>query len=97
MQIDARTVVVDESVSFGDVVLSIRKGEFWWSKKALTPTLEGINLVIRKGELVGVLGRVGAGKLWPSLHNAWARSIHRFLFVDESTFGHTWRYDSSQW
>ena len=29
----------------------------------MTPTLEDINLTVRKGELIGILGRVGAGKV----------------------------------
>lgn len=38
-------------------------GEFYWTKDAAVPSLEDINLTVRKGELVGVLGRVGAGKV----------------------------------
>ena len=37
--------------------------DFSWSKNMAEPTLEGINLKIKKGELVGILGRVGAGKV----------------------------------
>jgi ABC-type multidrug transport system fused ATPase/permease subunit len=44
-------------------VLEIKDGEFTWSKGAPSPTLEGINLVARKGELTGIIGRVGAGKV----------------------------------
>ncbi len=45
-------------------MLDIKDGEFSWSKDPSTsPTLEGINLVIRKGELAGIIGRVGAGKV----------------------------------
>ena len=43
--------------------MSIRDGEFAWSKDAVSPTLEGINMTVKKGELVGILGRVGAGKV----------------------------------
>ncbi|OBZ66416.1 Metal resistance protein YCF1 [Grifola frondosa] len=62
LQADAREVVPDTTLEIGDEVLSISHGEFCWSKEATTPTLEDINLTVRKGELVGVLGRVGAGK-----------------------------------
>ena len=34
-----------------------------WSDNAASPTLEGITLTVRMGELVGVFGRVGAGKV----------------------------------
>jgi len=44
-------------------VLSIIDGEFSWNKDAVQPTLEDINLTVKKGELVGVLGRVGCGKV----------------------------------
>ena len=44
-------------------MLSITNGEFAWSKVAVSPILEDINLSIKKGELVGVMGRVGAGKV----------------------------------
>jgi ABC-type methionine transport system ATPase subunit len=44
-------------------VLDIKDGEFAWSKDAQSPTLEDINLVVRKGELTGIIGRVGAGKV----------------------------------
>jgi ATP-binding cassette subfamily C (CFTR/MRP) protein 1 len=44
-------------------VLDIKDGEFTWAKEDRTPTLTNINLTVRKGELVGVLGRVGQGKV----------------------------------
>ena len=52
-----------ERLELGDEVLSIAAGEFAWSKESTSPTLEDINLSVKKGELVGVLGRVGAGKV----------------------------------
>ncbi|RPD60042.1 metal resistance protein YCF1 [Lentinus tigrinus ALCF2SS1-7] len=63
LQPDVRQVV-DSSADLdeGDVVVSVTNGDFSWNKNAVSPTLEGINLTVRKGELVGVLGRVGAGK-----------------------------------
>jgi ATP-binding cassette subfamily C (CFTR/MRP) protein 1 len=43
-------------------VLSIKEADFSWAKLSTEPTLEGIDLTVKKGELVGILGRVGAGK-----------------------------------
>ncbi|KII85750.1 hypothetical protein PLICRDRAFT_144304 [Plicaturopsis crispa FD-325 SS-3] len=62
LQPDARRLIQKERLELGDEVLSIKNGEFWWSSDAATPALEDINLTVHKGELVGILGRVGAGK-----------------------------------
>lgn len=63
LQPDAREVAATKSkLEMGGEVLEIRDGEFVWSKEVTSPTLEGINLSVKKGDLVGVLGRVGAGK-----------------------------------
>ncbi|KAJ1307098.1 hypothetical protein OPQ81_001216 [Rhizoctonia solani] len=61
LQADARSVD-DREVAEGDTVLEIKGGDFKWSKTAEVPTLENIDLTVRKGELIGVLGRVGSGK-----------------------------------
>ena len=62
LQEDARELVTNSKLQLGDEVLAIENGEFYWNKDAPQPTLEDINLTVRKGDLVGVLGRVGAGK-----------------------------------
>ena len=51
------------SLSTGDVVLSIRDGELRWSKDSIESTLDDIHLDVKMGELIGVFGRVGAGKV----------------------------------
>lgn len=64
LQPDARQLIQSKpKLGLGDEVLSIKGGEFSWSKESVSPTLEGIDLTVKKGELVGVLGRVGAGKV----------------------------------
>ncbi|KAG9093297.1 hypothetical protein FRC07_011491, partial [Ceratobasidium sp. 392] len=61
LQSDAREVY-ESAVSEGEPVVEIRGGVFKWSKTATQPTLEGVDLTIRKGELVCILGPVGCGK-----------------------------------
>ena len=63
LQASAVQRIEKPSLSVGDEVLSIRDGEFQWTKNGIQPSLEGINLTVRKGELVGILGRVGDGKV----------------------------------
>lgn len=70
LQHDARTLMPPlpnaesgKAVEQGDAVLSIRKGEFKWSADVKESTLEDVNLEVRSGELLAVLGRVGAGKV----------------------------------
>lgn len=62
LQTDARDVILKENIQDGDEVLSISNGEFFWSKGAKEPILQDINLTVKKGELIAVLGQVGAGK-----------------------------------
>ncbi|CBQ72946.1 probable YCF1-Vacuolar ABC transporter responsible for vacuolar sequestration of glutathione-S-conjugates [Sporisorium reilianum SRZ2] len=45
-----------------DEVVVIRDGEFKWSRSQPVPTLQDINLSVKKGELLAVLGKVGDGK-----------------------------------
>ncbi|KAG6329620.1 hypothetical protein ID866_9469 [Astraeus odoratus] len=59
---DTVTRVDRSSLSTNDEVLSIKGGEFTWSKDKIGFVLEDINLSVRKGELVGVLGHIGSGK-----------------------------------
>lgn len=62
--------ILDTFTYFYYQVLSIKNADFSWSKTAAQPTLEAINLSVRKGELLGVFGKVGCGKV-SSL--AWSR------------------------
>ncbi|EJD44880.1 metal resistance protein ycf1 [Auricularia subglabra TFB-10046 SS5] len=62
LQADARAVLPPPS-SPSEATLEIRGGEFAWdASEGKAPTLEGIDLKVCPGQLVGILGRVGAGK-----------------------------------
>ena len=63
LQTDARDIILKENIQDGDDVLSIKNGEFFWSKDGTVPTLQDINLTVKKGDLIAVLGQVGAGKV----------------------------------
>ena len=63
LQTDARDVILKENMQVGDEVLSITNGEFFWSKNGKEPILQDINLKVKKGELIAVLGQVGSGKV----------------------------------
>ncbi|KAA1470346.1 P-loop containing nucleoside triphosphate hydrolase protein [Dentipellis sp. KUC8613] len=62
LQSDARRLIRNPNLCDGDVVVELIDGEFVWNKEAPSPILEGVNMTVKKGELVGILGRVGAGK-----------------------------------
>ncbi|WVN85580.1 uncharacterized protein L203_100729 [Cryptococcus depauperatus CBS 7841] len=46
----------------GDVVVSIKNGDFRWLEHSVGPVLQDINLDLKKGELLALIGRVGDGK-----------------------------------
>ncbi|SCV73559.1 BQ2448_7485 [Microbotryum intermedium] len=47
----------------GDELVSVVRGEFAWNSKSSTESiLSDINLSVKKGELLAVVGRVGSGK-----------------------------------
>ncbi|RXK42573.1 metal resistance protein ycf1 [Tremella mesenterica] len=46
----------------GDVVVTIKGGEFRWLKDSPESILQDIDLTVKKGELLAVIGRVGDGK-----------------------------------
>ncbi|KAL7423700.1 hypothetical protein Q5752_001282 [Cryptotrichosporon argae] len=46
----------------GDVVVEVKGGEFRWLHDSVEPILQDIDLTVKKGELVSVIGRVGDGK-----------------------------------
>ncbi|THU99163.1 multidrug resistance-associated ABC transporter [Dendrothele bispora CBS 962.96] len=62
LQTDARKVITKSAIQPGEELLTIKHADFSWSSKAVEPTLEDFSLQVKKGELVGVFGKVGAGK-----------------------------------
>jgi ATP-binding cassette subfamily C (CFTR/MRP) protein 1 len=46
----------------GDEVVTVKSGEFRWIANSTEPILQDIDLQVKKGELLAVIGRVGDGK-----------------------------------
>ena len=42
--------------------IKVENGSFKWTKEAETSTLEDINIEVKNGELVAVVGHIGSGK-----------------------------------
>lgn len=64
---NARKITLPENdprgeARIGDEVVSIKNGEFRWVHDSSEPTLQNIDLSVKKGELLAVIGRVGDGK-----------------------------------
>ena len=57
-EIDPEAIKCDDE---GETVVRVSKGTYSWEPE-LPPVLEDINLEVKKGQLVAVVGRVGAGK-----------------------------------
>lgn len=61
----ARTVILPgtgDDPHLGDEVVTIKNGEFRWVADSTEPILQDIDLSVKKGELLSVIGRVGDGK-----------------------------------
>ena len=58
---DSSTMITEDDMNDKHAV-SIKGGEFKWSREAVESTLEDIDLEVKMGELIGVFGRVGCGK-----------------------------------
>ena len=67
LQPDARTVIETPADGHeprkGDELITVTNGSFKWNEKSEEKTLNDITVSVKKGELVGVLGRVGDGKV----------------------------------
>ncbi|KAJ7281673.1 multidrug resistance-associated ABC transporter [Mycena rebaudengoi] len=62
LQPDARTILHKPNLQTGDEILSIKDADFRWASKDVVPTLENINLTVRKGELTGITWTCRRGK-----------------------------------
>ncbi|XP_076093490.1 ATP-binding cassette sub-family C member 3-like isoform X1 [Mytilus galloprovincialis] len=49
-------------ITASDYAVRIQKGSFTWEKNTDRPTLGGINVNIKEGKLIAVVGQVGSGK-----------------------------------
>ncbi|ORX44613.1 multi drug resistance-associated protein MRP [Hesseltinella vesiculosa] len=56
-------------------LIDVQRGTFRWNSTMIQPTLSDIDLQVKKGDLVAVVGRVGAGK--SSLVSALLGDIHK--------------------
>ena len=67
LQSDARTVISTladgQEPRTGDELITVTNGSFKWDPRTANSTLSNINVSVKKGELVAVLGRVGDGKV----------------------------------
>ncbi|CAG7726379.1 unnamed protein product, partial [Allacma fusca] len=45
-----------------EMLVSVADGKFTWDETMSTPTLQNINLNVKKGTLIAVVGNVGSGK-----------------------------------
>ena len=57
-----RPSINGESVAAQRVLVEVREGSFQWSKEAAQAVLSNISLEVREGELLAIVGAVGAGK-----------------------------------
>lgn len=66
-ELDQHTVIREDYRQISDwssntPLVDIQEGTFKWNSKLESPSLENINIQVKKGELISVIGRVGCGK-----------------------------------
>ncbi|ORY24672.1 hypothetical protein BCR39DRAFT_546075 [Naematelia encephala] len=64
---NARTIISPNAPGYieprtGDEVVTIKGGDFRWNKDSTEPILQDIDVSVKKGELLAIIGRVGDGK-----------------------------------
>ena len=60
---DRSANVIDQSLTTeADEVIAVKHGSFAWSKDSTKACLERIDLSIKAGKLVGIVGQAGSGK-----------------------------------
>ncbi|TIB16346.1 hypothetical protein E3P89_00354 [Wallemia ichthyophaga] len=73
---EAKLQVIPNDINVGEEVVRISHGDFAWSEDAHMPILQDINLSVKMGELVALVGRVGDGK--SSMVQAILGEMHKF-------------------
>ncbi|TIC23626.1 hypothetical protein E3Q12_01940 [Wallemia mellicola] len=73
---DAKMQIIPQDINSGEEVVRISHGDFAWNSDSTMPTLQDINLSVKMGELIALVGRVGDGK--SSLVQAILGEMHKF-------------------
>lgn len=59
---NAKIQIIPDEINENEEVIKINHGDFSWTENYNMPTLQDINLNVRMGELIALIGRVGDGK-----------------------------------
>ena len=61
-EVDAKAIEHHGGEGGGDAAIKMQEASFSWDREAEVPTIKGVSLDVKKGQLVAVVGTVGCGK-----------------------------------